>query len=110
LIPTASYVNATPDTTNINQTISQIANQIATANPGLDTNKVSQTLEQVASQTASGGEGAGDVNQIISQIANQVAANPKGPIAHILYNKPNKKQYLLYRDQLINKSPSLLNS
>ncbi len=81
LIPTASYVNATPDTSNINQAISQIANQIATANPGLDTNKVSQTLEQLASQTASGGAGAGDVNQIISQIANQVAANPKGTIA-----------------------------
>ena len=82
LIPTASYVDATPDTTNINQTISQIANQIVTANPGLDTNKVSQTLEQLASQTAATGEaGAGDVNQIITQIANQVAANPKGPVA-----------------------------
>ena len=84
LLPTVSSVDATPDTTttpDISQEISQIANQLVTANPGIDSNKVSQTLEQLASQTAATGEGSGDVNQIITQIADQVATNPKGPVA-----------------------------
>ena len=86
--PTASF--STVNTTNVppqnsieeplNQEITQIADQITTANPGIDANTVTQTLQQLASQSADQGAG-GDVNQIITQIASQVAANPTGAVA-----------------------------
>jgi hypothetical protein len=63
---------------NQEQTITQIAQQVATANPDTSQEEIKQTIEQIATQTA---EAGGDVEQDITQIAQQLASNPSGPIS-----------------------------
>jgi Flp pilus assembly protein TadB len=60
------------------QTITQIAQQVATANPNTSQEEIEQTIEQIATQTS---EAGGDVEQAITQIAQQIASNPSGPVS-----------------------------
>jgi hypothetical protein len=63
----------------VDQTITQIAQQIASADPNTNEGDVQQTIQQIATQTANSG---GDANQAITQVAQQVASNPTGPVTH----------------------------
>src|SRR5829696_6516167 len=60
------------------QTITQIAQQVAAENPNTSQGEIEQTIQQIATQTS---EAGGDPEQAILQVAQQVASSPSGPVS-----------------------------
>ena len=69
--------------TGISQVIKQIAQQVATANPGTNSTHVYQILVQLAKQTAQSSSQAEAIKEI-RQISSQVGAYPFGTLSQVL--------------------------
>ncbi|HKG30351.1 MAG TPA: hypothetical protein VKA91_03690 [Nitrososphaeraceae archaeon] len=67
----------------LSQVIKQIAQQVATANPGTNATQVEQVLLQIAKQTAQTASKEQAI-QKIRQISSQVATYPFGPLSQSL--------------------------
>jgi hypothetical protein len=65
----------------LSQIIKQIAQQVATANPGINPTHVYQILVQLAKQTAAQTSNLSEVIQTITQIDSEVSSFPKGAVA-----------------------------